>query len=1334
MTIKKNLLGFVVNFLVIQHTLFPASIDGTTSVKYLTENQVFRNGEYARGYVKLKSGATILSSCSALFNTQEPLEGGLDLRQTGALSLEGPIYFDSNFTLSGSGIIKGNGKIIFLNGNLTIPDNSIIHINSNTIIDGQGKNLIFGKRGRIFVDTNITLTLRNMKIVQTYNDFSDPCIRLAALKSNLTLDNVELSLFQDFLFPEGQLFVHGDVAVTGTSAFVYQSTQHTFIAPESTFYFDIGTTFSVVPATITDCGFDQWPTYSSSNFVVMTDATSRLCLNEASLCSTPTGSRFAKGTVEFENKCFIKSNSAIDLPSPYLVDTLQYVQTGNWPVCVDYSPTGSYVAVVNRTSNTLQIFDSVTLAQIGSDVITGNTPVYVSWSNTSTQIAVANSGDDTVKVYNFNGSSTPTLSASASTNSQPSCVAWSPYGKYIAVTNSGSNSLQVFKSDTLAQIGSNATTDSNPSVVSWAPGDRLLAVTNSTSDTLQLFSFDGVGTPTQIANHATDSTPSSVSWSQNGIFISVANKISNSTQIFAFDSTYSLNLIDTIPTDYTPTSISWSNDGRYLAFVNYTSNNLWYVPFVDQSLHTKIGSDVDTGQELTGLAWAPTEDYLAVISKWGSALQIYSFDGINSPVLVQASGSPSPTDIAWSPTGTFIAVSTDYNGNVYIYSFASGVLTYRNSYAISGVTPQSVSWSPSGDYFAVSASDSKLYIFSFNKISYALTLVGNTNTASSSINSVSWSAQEEFIALAGGTSGTLQIFSFTGSNPILVGSVSAGSTLESVSWAPTGDYLAVADSGFPSKLEIFSFNGSNPVLTNSIDAAQWVNSVSWSPDGRFITVSDRYAYILQTFSFSRNGDLIQVGDNVGTGSGSEPQVVAWSPQGKFVAEVNYWTKTLEVFSLTQASAKLDVSKKITTNVKPTSLSWSPNNTNIAVTSRDSNELQIFEVEYPSLLNQIGGGVTTGLRPTSVSWSPDSRFISLVNTYSSSIQVFSFNGNDSPMLIDTKTTLTGPSGAQGVWPTAAAWSPVGNFITITAEGNPVPFQGSSLQVFGFNGVDSLTRLVTKVFPSETPIGGLAWSPDGRFFAIDTYQSMMKVYSFNGIDNITQVGSDLILGVIYPGAISWSPDGRFISIAAPNLYLGNVFQIYSFDGVNTPTKVGNDVSTGTSPASATWSPDGRFIAVCNASSNELQIFSFNGTDTPVQVGGNATTEKGPFGAVWSPSGKFIALVNYYAKSIQLFSFDGANTPILVGTSSINNNSSSISWSPDEKFIAVAEDVSGTDGNLKIFKINLTADRTLQAISNGIVFGNSNIGATYDATVKLLAGASVNVDGLVNYDCVN
>lgn len=92
------------------------SIDGTSSIngpKYKTTNWVFGNNDYARGFVKLNNGATILNYATANFNITESLSCGLDLRETGTISLQGNLYLDSNFTITSNGVIQGNGNTIF---------------------------------------------------------------------------------------------------------------------------------------------------------------------------------------------------------------------------------------------------------------------------------------------------------------------------------------------------------------------------------------------------------------------------------------------------------------------------------------------------------------------------------------------------------------------------------------------------------------------------------------------------------------------------------------------------------------------------------------------------------------------------------------------------------------------------------------------------------------------------------------------------------------------------------------------------------------------------------------------------------------------------------------------------------------------------------------------------------------------------------------------------------------------------------------------------------------------------------------------------------------------
>ena len=169
---------------------------------------------------------------------------------------------------------------------------------------------------------------------------------------------------------------------------------------------------------------------------------------------------------------------------------------------------------------------------------------------------------------------------------------------------------------------------------------------------------------------------------------------------------------------------------------------------------------------------------------------------------------------------------------------------------------------------------------------------------------------------------------------------------------------------------------------------------------------------------------------------------------------------------------------------------------------------------------------------------------------------------------------------------------------------------------------------------------------------------------------------------------------------------------------------------------WSPDSRFIGVVSIGSDVLQIFSFNGLSTPTQVGGNIPTGEYPYALSWAPDGNFIGVTSASSQVLQVFYFNGANSPTQVGKDIPTPiYPRAVSWSPDGNFLAVPINTGYSDpGYLQVFKTNYVADRSTQAISNGVVFGNANLGTTYDTSINVLAGSNVNVDGLVNYDCVN
>ncbi len=1330
MRIRKVLLYFITTVSFVTYNLFSTSIDGTSSPQYLTKNQVFHNtNDYARGFVKFKAGATILGDANAFFGIYDTFSGGLDLRETGTLSLEDNIYLDSNFTISGSGVIRGDNKTIFMSGNLTITDNAVIHINSDTIIDGQGNDLIFGKRSKLFVDTNITLTLQNMRLIQTFNNFSDACIRLAALGSKLSLKNVELALANDFLFNQGQLFIHGDVAVTGTSAFVYKSTQRSFIASDSTFYFDIGTTFSVAPATVTDCKFDQSPTTTGNSFILLENQTSKLKINEASFCMTPTGLKLTKGKIDFDNKCFIKTNSALDFARAYLEDLNLTAATERSPSYISYSPDGNYLAVVNKTSDSLQIFDSTTLAQIGSSASTGigSAPVCVSWSSTSTQLAVANSGDNTIKIYNFDGANTPSFSVSNTTESTPSCCAWAIFGNYIAVTNVGSSSLQIFRAPTLYQIGSSATTEGAPSSVYWGPLSKFVAVTNSAANSLQIFSFDYMNTPTHLVSYTTGKIPSSVAWSANGLFLSVANNASNTLQTFLFDRYYAINPIGTSITDRGPSSTAWSFDGEYCGVTNYISDTIQFVPFSNNSGLAKVGSSVNT-QIGTGYAgaWSADGNFIALANTTTGSLQVFSFNGSGTPSQVGSNLNvgTNPQSISWSPDGAFLAVADKTSSGILrVYSF-DGVSTPSQvgSNVTTGNLPQSVTWSPDGSFIAlVNQSSNTLQIFSFDGVSTP-TQVGSDATTGNSPNSVAWSPDGNHLAVG---SDDFQVFSFDGSStPTQVGS-SIISQTSLVYWTSDGNFINAV---YGNWLKVYFFDGVN-TPTQITDDAFIDGAESLTKDNRF---SAKTGSSLGIFSINGTSSSIQTGGNVSLGFAFAKEWLSWSPNEKFIALAgrNFITGqgTLQIYSFTMEGGTDQISQSVSTKKSPSSFSWAPSSLNAAVVNNNSDLLQIFSVKFPSLFTQVGSTVNTdiptftGRDPYSVAWSPDGRFVAITSFLDGYLKVYSFDGINTPT--EVAKVWTDYAGA------SVAWSPDGKFISVV-NGGLVGFGG--FRVFSFDGVNTLTQIGSAYSFSATSV---SWSPDGRFIAnVEGYGSSGKgfrIFSFDGISTPIQVGSTVNVDSDY---LAWSPDGRFIVDQTFN----ELF-VYSFDGTSTPTQIGATVPTADYPSYVEWSPDGRFIAISCARSSAFQIFEFDGTNTPFQVGFNVTTNTSSYDAEplmihWLTDGKFIVEATSFTQTftpgkLQLYSFDGVFSPKKVGSPlSMGPYLNMFSLSPDGKYLALIDFQYNT---LKMYKLNYIASRSPQALSNGLVLGDSDLGSTYDTSINVLAGSNVYIDGLVNYDC--
>ncbi len=226
------------------------------------------NGLVATRGLGLDSDSILTTGPNVGINSPINLNGG-------TLSLDGDLYLSSTTRLYTGGIIDGNGGALKLGGNLSIPSGESLRFTSSTIIDGRGHALILEPGAQLIVDKFTTLSLRNLEL----RNLKDNGVVMLSPSSLLGFQDVEVALSGDYTFTQGGLLVDDDVLVTGTSKFVYESAQSSFVNKFATFYFDLGSTFSYVPSN------------SSRTLINMADVSSAIYLNGCTF-SAPGDSKY----------------------------------------------------------------------------------------------------------------------------------------------------------------------------------------------------------------------------------------------------------------------------------------------------------------------------------------------------------------------------------------------------------------------------------------------------------------------------------------------------------------------------------------------------------------------------------------------------------------------------------------------------------------------------------------------------------------------------------------------------------------------------------------------------------------------------------------------------------------------------------------------------------------------------------------------------------------------------------------------------------------------------------------------------------------------------------
>jgi len=169
------------------------------------------------------------------------------------------------------------------------------YFQGDCLVDGKKHSIDLSNGGSIIVDDGATLLLKDV----TLKGITSSNIRCDDTVGTFSLQNVTWLQDANFSFTQGKIDIVGDVVISGTHVFIYESDQVSTIAANARLYFDTGMTFSYDPAG------------GASNLISFADNSSILHLYETTLYVTTAGLDLTKGTLVVEGICPVESDATV---------------------------------------------------------------------------------------------------------------------------------------------------------------------------------------------------------------------------------------------------------------------------------------------------------------------------------------------------------------------------------------------------------------------------------------------------------------------------------------------------------------------------------------------------------------------------------------------------------------------------------------------------------------------------------------------------------------------------------------------------------------------------------------------------------------------------------------------------------------------------------------------------------------------------------------------------------------------------------------------------------------------------------------------------------------
>ena len=254
--------------------------------------------------------------------------------------------------------------------------------------------------------------------------------------------------------------------------------------------------------------------------------------------------------------------------------------------------------------------------------------------------------------------------------------------------------------------------------------------------------------------------------------------------------------------------------------------------------------------------------------------------------------------------------------------------------------------------------------------------------------------------------------------------------------------------------------------------------------------------------------------------------IAWSPDGNFLATRSgddiASDSELEVYSFNGTSFTLFSSVDLNSSLGWTddgSASWSSDCKHIAITDFGSGKIAVF-LSNPitmslSLVDEVTSIELGTFIAIDAQWSPDGKYLAAVGSNipaNNELIMYSFNG--------TSLTVTDSFEHKNFLQTVR-WAPNGKHFAVV--GTPsVAGSNPDTRIFSFNATTGTMNLTDSQKHGGTPVGGLAWSPDGSHVATGGIDDFVRVWQFSKSAETITLKDSFDHGDNVHG-LDWSPDG-------------------------------------------------------------------------------------------------------------------------------------------------------------------------------------------------------------------